>query len=178
MKRLPFFIGWYRQDHVAVMIRHYETAAWYTKVLVEPGRYPIFWYPGWSGYGAITINFHGTVQTDWFPSLYCGNMIGTYDRFQNAGNPFVYSQFLDVPVALHHHRELGDRSPYEFNSLVSISTKHWFVARIEKQYGWQLPSGPRTNRKMPMAWTGPHGQWHDVSRITHMHYLPLSRQEN
>lgn len=89
--------------------KSYECAAWYTKVALTPGTYPltalIETYGQYSGVKPeligteriawIVFTIPGVIVADNFQSLYCGTPIGkTYDQHQNAGKPSEWSAQL------------------------------------------------------------------------------------
>lgn len=75
--------------------RGYECAAWYENILVKAGRYPIFAercseHDDGLIFCNIVARLPGTITTDYFGSMFCGNPVGTYDEKKNAGKPSEY----------------------------------------------------------------------------------------
>ena len=74
----------------------YECAAWFEKIMVKAGRYPLFTEincecdDGCILCGQVTARLPGTVVSDYFGSMYCGVPVGTYDGSKNAGKPAEY----------------------------------------------------------------------------------------
>lgn len=95
-------IGWYHLDKDTEMTNHYECAAWYERVLIKAGDYPVY-ARGLNGRNmfsyhernreytnqlenmSISIHFNGTITSDNFQALFCGNAIAPYDHTQNTG---------------------------------------------------------------------------------------------
>ena len=74
----------------------YECAAWFEKILVKAGRYPLYadirceCDDGCVLFDYITAVLPGTVVSDYFGSMYCGVPVGTYDGSKNAGKASEY----------------------------------------------------------------------------------------
>jgi len=93
--------------------RLYECAAWYTRIELEPGTYPVYgiyekygyayreevrdkWYLKW-----VSYSVPGTIVEDNFQSLFCGNPVGkSYDRTQNAGKADTWHASGIYPFAV------------------------------------------------------------------------------
>ena len=74
-------IGTYTLEKDEIFTNTYETAAWYQKVLVKAGTYPVTTDGYW-----VFVKLPGTITEDYFQSLYCGNSFGKpYDVHQNKG---------------------------------------------------------------------------------------------
>lgn len=82
----------------------FEFAAWYEKVLVPAGTYPMNVYglkfndrtegrevDGHIGGGYIDME--GTIVSDYFAAHYFGVPVSDYDEFKNAGKPSNYAYF-------------------------------------------------------------------------------------
>jgi hypothetical protein len=87
-------IGWYNLEHDTEFDNTYECAAWYERVLVKAGRYPVEVYDlRFSDDGRIDHSCHGayvtmpgTVTSDYFATMYCGVPVGApYDTTKNKG---------------------------------------------------------------------------------------------
>lgn len=92
-------IGWYhlKEDRVFTNAG-FETAAWYERILVKAGKYPI----EVSRYkvrdngivegrvNSAYIYMDGVITEDYFPSLFFGNVVTDYDTTKNAGKKSVY----------------------------------------------------------------------------------------
>lgn len=98
-------IGYRILKEDTVMVKNdYECAAWYERLLVKAGKYPIYAYRlshymkdgvyvtevDWSNY----IHYEGTIIDDYFGTLYCGVPISTYDEKKNTGKKTQYSQHI------------------------------------------------------------------------------------
>lgn len=74
----------------------YECAAWFEKILVKAGRYPLFTEikcecdDGCILCDRVRAVLPGTVVSDYFGSMYCGVPVGTYDGTKNAGKASEY----------------------------------------------------------------------------------------
>lgn len=87
-------IGEYVVTQAVERTKHYECAAWFTRIRVEPGRYPVMAevedgrvrdHPG------LMVSMPGTIVEDNFQPLFGGNAIDkAYDRKQNAGKPYTF----------------------------------------------------------------------------------------
>lgn len=85
-------IGWYTLDKDTEFDNTYECAAWYERVLVKAGRYPVEVYDmriredgEVDGRGAY-VTMPGVVTSDYFASLFCGVPVGEpYDTTKNRG---------------------------------------------------------------------------------------------
>lgn len=95
-------IGWFVLKEDKEFYNEFETAAWFEKVLVKAGRYPVeaydveFYSNGKMGshIGGAYVQMEGTIISDNFQSLFCGVPIGsTYDGTKNAGKPAHHSDF-------------------------------------------------------------------------------------
>lgn len=77
----------------------YECAAWYCNVKAVAGQYEI--KPGRDSFHApFVADLDGEIVDDFFPSLFCGNLIGKpYDTTQNAGKPQRF-QFVWTGLSL------------------------------------------------------------------------------
>lgn len=78
-------VGYINLTEERVVERTYECAAWYTRIQLKPGRYEVKAHLNnnewWFG-----TSIPGTVVSDYFQSLFCGNAIGErYDTSQNKG---------------------------------------------------------------------------------------------
>ena len=92
-------IGYYTiPEDTEMENRGFECAAWYERIAVKAGKYPIMS----SGYAyherdrrylpeladrSISIEIPGTVVSDDFGARFCGVPVGGYDSAKNAGNP-------------------------------------------------------------------------------------------
>lgn len=62
---------------------HFECAAWWERVLVDAGEYPVYEY---ESKGLYYVSMQGTIVEDYFQSLWCGSRVGsTYDTEKHAG---------------------------------------------------------------------------------------------
>lgn len=99
-------IGWYTLKEDEIFCNTFECAAWYEKVLVKAGRYPVMVYDfrikrNDSKYircieghiGGVYVHMEGTIVSDNFGGLYFGVPIGCYDTSKNAGKPSSHSTF-------------------------------------------------------------------------------------
>lgn len=93
--------------------RHFECAAWYEEIELAPGTYDVFGLYKQYGYGhredlrgqwyldSLGYSVPGTIISDNFQSLFCGNPIGkAYDSTQNAGKPTEWSAWGIYPFAV------------------------------------------------------------------------------
>jgi hypothetical protein len=93
----------------------YECAAWWRKINVEQGEYPVHGYlQGSSLHFYAQLN--GTIVADNFQSLWGGVAIGkSYDETQNTGKAATYCVFgRDYEVFASMHKE-GDHSPWKID---------------------------------------------------------------
>lgn len=92
-------IGWYNLKEDTVFTNaSFETAAWYERVLVKAGKYPVEVshykvrdngiVDGWANSAYIYMD--GVITEDYFPSLFFGNVVTDYDTTKNAGKASVY----------------------------------------------------------------------------------------
>lgn len=93
-------IGWFILKEDKEFYNEFETAAWYEKVMVKAGRYPVTAYDitfrndGRMGShcGSAYVSMDGVIVSDNFQSLFCGVPIGSvYDGTKNAGKPAKHS---------------------------------------------------------------------------------------
>lgn len=123
-------IGWYHLKEDTVFTNEFETAAWYERVKVPAGKYPI----EVSDYrvrhfdderrrrfngevdghcSGVYICMDGTIVSDNFQSLFYGSPIGEpYDTGKNAGKPSRHNSFnylFNVAESILHDPE----TPYE-----------------------------------------------------------------
>lgn len=74
----------------------YECAAWYQKILVKAGTYPLYTTircecdDGTILCDMVRAVLPGTVVSDYFGSMLCGVPVGTYDGSKNAGKASEY----------------------------------------------------------------------------------------
>jgi len=93
----------------------YECAAWWTKISVEAGDYPVHGYLQGSSLH-LYASLEGVIVEDNFQSLWGGVAFGQpYDQRQNAGKPATYSVFgRDYEAFASIHR-MGDQSPWKID---------------------------------------------------------------
>jgi len=100
-------IGWFILKEDTEFTNTYECAAWYERVLVKAGRYPleVLDYKireieegkEVDGYiGMATVDLTGIITSDEFGARFCGVPVGTYDNLQNKGKEsnHVFHQYL------------------------------------------------------------------------------------
>lgn len=92
-------IGWYYQRKEEVVhYAGYECAAWYENIRLTPGRYPMMadddktYRDGMLCARNVYIIVDGTVESDYFGSLYFGMPISSYDGAKNKGKPSRYDK--------------------------------------------------------------------------------------
>ena len=69
----------------------FECAAWYEKIQVPAGKYPVFATVKNGEVDDIWYSLPGTITSDYFQPLFCGNRIGSqYDIFKNTGKATVH----------------------------------------------------------------------------------------
>ena len=93
-------IGWYNlKEDKGFHYADYECAAWYENVEVKAGKYPVFVYDyrvldkdGEIGghVNSAYVSMPGTIVSDYFGTLFCGNPISDYDEKKNAGKSSEY----------------------------------------------------------------------------------------
>jgi len=96
-------IGVFRLSESKEFTTHYETAAWYQKVLVEAGDYDAFLLT--DGYPWVVVRLTGTVTSSYFPTLWGGVVVGNRGIDERVGktadhglqyNPYMIARlFLD-----------------------------------------------------------------------------------
>lgn len=93
-------IGWFILPETRDFYNDFECAAWYEKVRVEAGKYPLYVYDRtFTDDGELRANgaythMEGTIVSDNFQSLYHGVPIGKpYDGTKNAGKPAHHGGF-------------------------------------------------------------------------------------
>lgn len=104
-------IGWYHLKEDTVFTNDFETAAWYERVKVPAGKYPVVvcdyrvlhfdderrrrFNGEVTGHcGGVYICMDGTIVSDNFQSLFYGSPIGEpYDTGKNAGKPSRHNSF-------------------------------------------------------------------------------------
>jgi len=95
-------IGWFHLKEDTEFDNTYECAAWYERVLVKAGKYPVVVYDyrekeredgvEVDGHiGSAYVIMDGTITSDYFGAMFCGVPVGTYDNKQNAGKESSYS---------------------------------------------------------------------------------------
>lgn len=91
-------VGWLKLAEDKVFTdAGYECAAWWQKVAVKAGKYPMFIESNkiWSncmvdGTARVMAELPGTVTSDYFGSMFCGVPVGTYDSTKNTGKESSY----------------------------------------------------------------------------------------
>ena len=94
-------IGWYTLEQDTEFDNTYECAAWFERVMVKAGRYPVYVYDlGFEDSGEISyrcrgayVVMPGVVTSDYFGSLFCGVPVGTYDGTKNRGKQSEYHAY-------------------------------------------------------------------------------------
>ena len=96
-------IGWYNLKEDTVFTdRGFECAAWWERINVPAGKYPIYVYDIWKWIhkgepimkchiDMAYVTMEGIVESDNFGSYFCGNPVGTYDTQQNKGKKSSYT---------------------------------------------------------------------------------------
>jgi hypothetical protein len=79
---------------------HFECAAWYEKILLRPGVYPLAGVINSEGeiegvhiHSGIWFKVPGVIQSDYFASR-LGSAIGSYDTKKHAGKPATWRGFV------------------------------------------------------------------------------------
>jgi hypothetical protein len=112
-------IGWYTLDKDTEFDNTYECAAWYERVLVKAGRYPVEVYDlcfrddgeiDYSCSGAYVV-MPGVVTSDYFGSMLCGVPVGTYDGTKNKGKQSEYHAYWYLHEIA--HRMLDGKTDFE-----------------------------------------------------------------
>ena len=113
-------IGWFTLKEDREYIDNgYECAAWYEKILVRAGKYPMEVVDYKEINGSIDghtrsafIRMHGTIVCDDFGSRLCGVPVGEYDIYQNKGKQSKYNSRVYLFILAENVLNDPD-SPYE-----------------------------------------------------------------
>lgn len=127
---------------------HFECAAWYRKIKVQPGKYDLYYYrPYGSSSTYVMAELPGIIESDYFESLWCGVRIPggkPYDTLQNAGKEAVYTlDWLDyMAIARSKGEKLYSISydyDFEFNpDLVTIDERKYKNSSGEEEVMYKL----------------------------------------
>ena len=115
-KRSGDTLGWIVVEPGTRVRKHYEVAAWWTLLELEPGRYPVVArgisclddpVPYWA-----MVSIPGTIVEEFFPSLFGGVAYGLPDPSKNAGREDRYSMQMYAYQWKEEHEEVlqGERS--------------------------------------------------------------------
>ena len=98
-------IGVFRLTEPREFTNHYETAAWYQTILVEPGDYDVFLYT--NGYPWVTVSMEGRVVKSDFTSLFGGVAFGKpkidEDKGEIRKHVMQYNAYNIARYALDNH---------------------------------------------------------------------------
>lgn len=94
-------IGVFKVFEAKEFTNHYETAAWYMNVLVQPGDYDAFLLT--DRYPWVVVSLPGIVTKSFFPTLWGGVMVGNRGIDEKVGqeathsmqfNPYMIAKFI------------------------------------------------------------------------------------
>lgn len=97
-------IGWYNLKNDTEYTNTFECAAWYERILVKAGRYPVevidytekHLDDGTQVYGhcnGVYVSLPGTVISEYFGAQFYGMPVSDYDSTKNAGQKAQHSMF-------------------------------------------------------------------------------------
>lgn len=105
---LPVIVGTLTLTESREVAQHYETAAWETRIRVEPGTYPVVAYG--PDVDHVYVRFTGRIVACYMPALWAGNRIpgSKHDGSERVGqemavgerqSPTVRAQGADIMAA-------------------------------------------------------------------------------
>lgn len=87
----------FRVAEATTYIQRAEVACWSTTILVQPGDYPVSYArldnqkpSGLEDAYYVCAGLPGVITEDFYPALFGGVIMTSYDRLQNAGKPATY----------------------------------------------------------------------------------------
>lgn len=142
MNKESFQIGWYNQKEDKEYTNNgYACAAWYEKVFVKAGKYPV--YAREYSYNererkfenkikdtSIGIGLPGVITGDNFSSYFCGNMVGEGQFNQHVGeeskvylNPYAHALAKEILEGNSNIELLPEFQAQEINFTSMIDNK-------------------------------------------------------
>ena len=142
-------IGWFILKEDTEFTNTFECAAWYERVLVKAGRYPME-VPNYKiretengklvlGHiNMVSVNLSGVITSDEFGARFCGVPVGSYDNTKNKGKEsnHIFRQYLYgvANAILHPENSLYTSDIYEYELLPGYEAKDYtFISPIDDE---------------------------------------------